>query len=54
MCIKGRGHCLTLAKGHADFKVKTCFSQEQLGDLGPKFVVVDVDVVVVFTSTVNI
>ena len=25
MSIKGQGHCLTLAKGHSDFKVKTCF-----------------------------
>ena len=28
MSIKGQGHYLTLAKGHSDFKIKTCFSQE--------------------------
>ena len=31
MSIKGQGHSLTLIKGHSDFKVKTCFSQKQLG-----------------------
>ena len=36
--IKGQGHSLTLVKGHSDFKVKTCFSQKQLGDLEPKFI----------------
>ena len=25
--IKGQGHALTLVKGHSDFNVKTCFSQ---------------------------
>ena len=35
MSIKGQGHSLTLVKGHSDFKVKTCFSQKQLGDLEP-------------------
>ena len=38
MSIKGQGHSLTLVKGHSDFKVKTCFSQKQLGDLEPKFI----------------
>ena len=33
---KGQGHSLTLVKGHSDFKVKTCFTQKQLGDLEPK------------------
>ena len=36
MSIKGQGHSLTLIKDHSDFKVKTCFSQKQLGDLEPK------------------
>ena len=36
--IKGQGHSLTLVKGHSDFKVKTCFSLKQLGDLEPKFI----------------
>ena len=36
--MKGQSHSLTLAKGHSDFKIKTCFSQEQLGDLEPKFI----------------
>ena len=29
---------LTLVKDHSDFKVKTCFSQKHLGDLGPKLI----------------
>ena len=33
-----QGHSLTLVKGQSDFKVKTCFSQKQLGDLEPKFI----------------
>ena len=37
MSIKGQGHSLTLVKRHSDFKVKTCFSQKQLGDLEPKY-----------------
>ena len=36
MSIKGEGHPLTLVKDHSDFKVKTCFSQKQLGDFGTK------------------
>ena len=36
MSVKGQGHSLTLVKGHSDFKVKTCFSQKQLGDLETK------------------
>ena len=35
---KGQGHSLTLVKGHSDFKVQTCFSQKQLGNLEPKFI----------------
>ena len=27
-----------LGQGHSDFKVKTCFSQKQVGDLEPKFI----------------
>ena len=33
-----QGHYLTLVKGHSDFKVKTCFSHKQSGDLEPKFI----------------
>ena len=33
MSIKGQSHSLTLVKDQSDFKVKTCFSQKQLGDL---------------------
>ena len=33
MSIKGQGHSLNLVKGQSDYKVKTCFSQKQLGDL---------------------
>ena len=36
MSIKGQVHSLTLIKGHLDFKVKTCFSQKQLGHLETK------------------
>ena len=36
--IKGQGCSLTLVKGHSDFKVKTCFSEKQLGDLESKFI----------------
>ena len=36
MSIKGQGHSLILVKDHSDFKVKTCFSQKQLGDLETK------------------
>ena len=38
MSVKGQGHSLTMVKGHSDFKVKTCFSQKQLGYLEPKFI----------------
>ena len=38
LSIKSQGHSLTLVKCHSDFKVKTCFSQKQLGDLEPKFI----------------
>ena len=38
MSIKGQGRSLTLVKGHSDFKVKTCFSQKQLGGLEPKLI----------------
>ena len=33
MSVKGQGHSLTLVKGWSDFKVNTCFSQKQLGEL---------------------
>ena len=36
--FKGQGHSLTMVKDHSDFKVKTVFSQKQLGDLEPKFI----------------
>ena len=36
--VKGLGHSLTLVKGYSDFKVKTCFSQKQFGDLEPKLI----------------
>ena len=35
MSMKGQDHSLILVKGHSDFKVKTCFSQKQLGHLEP-------------------
>ena len=35
---QSQGHSLTLVKGHSEFKVKTCFSHKQLGDLEPKFI----------------
>ena len=38
MSIKGQCHSLTLVKGHSNLKVKTCFSEKQLGDLEPKFI----------------
>ena len=38
MSIKSQGHSLTLVKGNSEFKVKTCFSQKQLGDLEPKLI----------------
>ena len=38
MSIKGQGHYLTLAKGHADSKIRTCFSQKLLCLLEPVFV----------------
>ena len=33
MNIKGQGHSLTFVKDHSAFKIKTCFSQKQLGHL---------------------
>ena len=36
--VKGQGHSLALVKGLSDFKVKTCFSQKQLGHLEPKLI----------------
>ena len=36
MSVKGQGHFLTLVKGHSDFKVKTCFSQKQVGPFKTK------------------
>ena len=38
MCIKDQGHSLTLAKGHSDIKIKTCFSQKLLGHLKPNYI----------------
>ena len=35
---QSQGHSLTLVKGQSDFKVETCFSHKQLGDLEPKFI----------------
>ena len=36
MSIEGQGHCLTLAKGHSDFKIKTFFT-ETVGSFETKF-----------------
>ena len=33
-----QGHYLTLAKGHSDFKIKSCFSQKLLSHLEPNFI----------------
>ena len=38
MSIKGQGHYLTLAIGHSDFKIKSCFSQKLLSHLKPNFI----------------
>ena len=38
MSIHGHGHFLTLAQGHLYMKIKTCFSQKQLGHFQPNFV----------------
>ena len=35
MSIKGQGYSLNLVKDHRDFKVETCYTQKQLGDLKP-------------------
>ena len=32
-CIQGQGHTLTLAQGHSNMNIKTCFSQKLLGHL---------------------
>ena len=32
---QSQGHYLTLAEGHSDFKVKTCFSRKLLSHLEP-------------------
>ena len=37
MSIKGQGHSLTLAQGHSDSKIKTCFSEKMLSYLKPNF-----------------
>ena len=34
---QSQGHYLTLAKGHSDFKTKSCFSQKLLSHLEPNF-----------------
>ena len=36
--IKVQGHSLTFGKGDSDFKIKTCFSQKQLGHSNPNFI----------------
>ena len=38
MPIYGKTLILNLVKGHSDYNVKTCFSQKQVGDLEPKFI----------------
>ena len=38
MSIKGQGHSLTLAIGHSDLKINTCFSQKLLSHLKPNFI----------------
>ena len=38
MNSKGQGHYFTLAKGHLDIKIKTCFSQKSLGHLELNFI----------------
>ena len=38
LCIEGQGHFLTLAQGHLCMKIKTCFSQKQLGRFQANFV----------------
>ena len=39
MSIKGQDHSMTIAKGHSDFKIKTCFSSEINGSFETKFYV---------------
>ena len=34
---QSQGHYLTLAKGHSDFEIKSCFSQKQFSHLEPNF-----------------
>ena len=34
---QSQGHHLTLDKGHLDFQIKSCFSQELLSHLEPNF-----------------
>ena len=38
MNITGQGHSLTFATDHSYFKIKTYFSQKQLGHLKPNLV----------------
>ena len=35
---QSQGRYLTLAKGHSDFKFKSCFSQKLLSHLEPNFI----------------
>ena len=35
--FESQGHYLTLAKGHSDFKIKTCFSRKTIESFGTKF-----------------
>ena len=36
--IKGQGHYLTFAKGHSEFKIRSCLSQKLLSHLEPNFI----------------
>ena len=37
MSIKGQGHSLTLAEGHSDIKIKSCFFNKIAGSFETKF-----------------
>ena len=36
--VSEQGHCLPIAKGHSDFKIKSCFYQKLLSHLEPNFI----------------
>ena len=38
MCIEGKGHFLTLDKGHLHMKLKTCFSLKAMGHFYSNFI----------------